>query len=76
MAQNTTTGVRVKIQDLTEYRYTLQERARANEVATQLCQKLARRTGDSWIPVVETYTPSSKTNPTVVTKEDFKRILR
>ena len=77
MAENTTTGVRIKQQDLTGYRYTLRERSRATEVATQLCNKLIRRTGDTnWVPVVETYTPTSVDNPAKVTKDDFKRILR
>jgi len=57
-ARNTTTGQTVKTQDLTGARFTLKQRALAEDAAQQLASKMSSRTGDSWYGFVEEYTPT------------------
>ena len=59
-ARNLTTGQTVKTQDLTGARFTLQQRVLAEDMARQLADKMAARTGDSWVGFVEEYTPSQR----------------
>ena len=57
-ARNLTTHQTVKTQDLTGTRFTLQQRGLAEAYARQLADKMAARTGDSWVGFVEEYTPT------------------
>lgn len=57
-ARNLTTGQTVKNQDLTGARFTLRQRALAENSAEQLAEKMSARTGDPWVGFVEEYTPS------------------
>lgn len=57
-ARNLVTGQTQKIQDLTGARFRLDQRQLAEEVASQLAQKLSARTRQSWVGFVEEYTPS------------------
>lgn len=59
-ARNTITGQTVKNQDLTGARFTLQQHSLAQESADMLAAKMSTRTGDPWIAVVETYTPTQR----------------
>lgn len=59
-ARNTRTGQTVKIQDLTGARFTLSQRGLAQDRADQLAESMTARTGDSWLPFLETYTPSTR----------------
>jgi hypothetical protein len=57
-ARNTVTGQTVKNQDLTGARFTLKQRALAEDSARQLALKMSARTGDAWVGFVESYTPT------------------
>lgn len=59
-ARNTITGQTVKNQDLTGARFTLQQRNLAEESAEMLAEKMSTRTGDPWVAVVESYTPTTR----------------
>lgn len=61
-ARNVVTGQTVKTQDLTGSRFTLQQRALAEEMADQLARKMSDRTGESWVGIVEPYIPSQRNN--------------
>ena len=52
------TGQTVKNQDLTGARLELRQRALAEELASQLADKMTRNTGESWTGFVEQYVPS------------------
>jgi hypothetical protein len=57
-ARNLITGQTVKNQDLTGARLELRQRALAEELASQLADKMSRNTGENWTGFVEEYTPS------------------
>jgi hypothetical protein len=57
-ARNTVTGQTVKNQDLSGGRFTLQQRALAQQQADTLAENLSQRTGDLWKGFVESYTPT------------------
>ena len=57
-ARNLITGQTVKNQDLTGARLELRQRALAEELASQLADKMSRNTGESWTGFGEEYTPS------------------
>ena len=57
-ARRTLTGQTVKTQDLTGARYTLRQRAFAEQAAEQLALKMQDQTNDEWTPIVVEYTPS------------------
>lgn len=57
-ARNTVTGQTVKNQDLTGGRFTLAQRALAQQQADQLAVNMSERTGDAWQGFVESYTPT------------------
>jgi hypothetical protein len=57
-ARNTLTGATVKQQDLTGARFTLAQRAFAQELAVRLAETMTARTGEPWQALVEAYTPS------------------
>lgn len=59
-ARNLVTGQTVKTQDLTGHRFTLQQRPLAQIAAEDLAQKMTKRTGDTWVGFLETYTPSQR----------------
>ena len=52
------TGEVVKSQDLTGARFTLAQRAFAEEVSQQLADKMSARTRRVWVGFVEEYTPT------------------
>ena len=52
------TGETVKTQDLTNNRFTIGQRAQAQEVADQLAVKMQQRTRVTWQGFVQQYTPS------------------
>lgn len=56
-AKNLTTGQRVKTQDLTGARFTLNQAALAQEVADQIAEKQTAKTGQPWVGIVEQYEP-------------------
>ncbi len=60
MARNLTTGQTVKQQDLTGNRYTLAQRAIAQERADQLAVTMGNRTRDTWVGFLTEYTPSTR----------------
>ena len=57
-ARNTVTHMSVKAQDLTGTRFTLAQRALAQESADKLAANMSGRTGELWEGIVEEYTPS------------------
>lgn len=57
-ARNLVTGQTVKNQDLTGARIELRQRSIALELSEQLAAKMARRTGQAWVGMVEVYTPT------------------
>ena len=57
-ARNIITGQTVKNQDLTGARLELRQRALAEELASQLAEKMTRNTGENWTGFVEEYVPS------------------
>lgn len=59
-ARNTVTGQTVKAQDLTGGRFTSNQRALAEDYASQVAEKMTRRTGQQWVGFVESYTPSQR----------------
>ena len=59
-ARNTRTGGSLKQQDLTGARFTLAQSEMAHEQAQRFADSLTARTGDQWVPVVESYTPSRR----------------
>ena len=59
-ARNLQTGQTVKAQDLTGERFTLQQRAIAEDLAQQLALKMTARTGSVWVGFLETYTPTHR----------------
>ncbi len=61
MARNLVTGQTVKIQDLTGNRYTLAQRAIAQDRADQLAVTMENRTRDPWTGYLTEYTPSKRT---------------
>ena len=60
MARNTVTGQTVKTQDVTVVRFTLPQRALAEDIARRLAEKMTARTTEQWQGFVQTYTPSSR----------------
>lgn len=54
------TGQTMKIQDLDGTRMRLDQRWIAEERAAQFAQKQSERTRQTWLPVVEVYTPSQR----------------
>jgi hypothetical protein len=60
MARNTVTGQTVKNQDLTGTRFTQRQRMLAEDMATQLAQRMTARTGDTWQGFVKLYTPTQR----------------
>lgn len=60
MAQCVDTGERIKTQDLTGARFTLNQRALAEDLASQVAARMTQRTNRLWIPLVEQYTPSRR----------------
>ncbi len=58
MARNMITGQTVKNQDLTGDRFTQRQRVLAEDMATQLAQRMTARTGETWQGFVQLYTPS------------------
>lgn len=59
-ARNIATGQTVKSQDLTGVRLELRQRALADQLATQLAEKMTRTTGQAWQGFVEVYTPPDR----------------
>lgn len=59
-ARNQITGQTVKNQDLTGYRFTLHQRALAQESAEQLATKMSARTNQPWVGFVEEYVPTTR----------------
>ena len=59
-ARNSTTGQTVKAQDLSGMRFTAHQRQLAQIAAQQLADKMAARTGDSWVGFLEEYVPSQR----------------
>lgn len=59
-ARNTVTGQTVKNQDLDGSRFTLAQRAIAQELADQLAAKMTARTGETWTGFLEAYTPTTR----------------
>lgn len=57
-ARSTVSNMTVKAQDLTGARFTLAQRALAQESADQLAANMSGRTGEPWMGFVEEYTPS------------------
>ena len=57
-ARSTLTGQTVKNQDLTGARFTLTQRALAQESADRLAESMSARTGHTWTGFVEAYTPT------------------
>lgn len=62
MARNKTTGQTVKIQDMDGLRYTSEQRFLCQERAERLAENMTQRTGDSWLPLIKEYVPSSRKN--------------
>ncbi len=60
MARNLTTGQTVKSQDLTGHRFTMAQRAIAQERADQLAVKMESRTRNPWVGYLVEYTPSQR----------------
>lgn len=60
MARNTVTNVTVKTQDLTGSRFSVAQRALAEDMAQQLAKKMSARTGDLWQGFVVEYTPTHR----------------
>lgn len=50
----------VKTQDLTGARFTMAQRALAEDMARQLAEKMTARTGDAWQGFVEAYVPTQR----------------
>lgn len=59
-ARNMITGQTIKTQDLTGGRFTFAQRALAEEMAQRLAKDLSNRTRQSWIALVEEYTPTQR----------------
>jgi len=59
-ARNIVTGETIKAQDLTGARFTLNQRALAEDRARQLAETMTARTGETWQGFVETYTPTRR----------------
>lgn len=59
MAKCTETGETVKTQDLSGNRFTLRQRALAQEVADQIAEKMNQRTNKNWTGFVKEYIPTS-----------------
>jgi hypothetical protein len=62
MARNISTGQTVKIQDMGGLRYTHEQRFLCQERAEKLAETMTQRTGDSWLPLIKEYVPSSRKN--------------
>ena len=60
MAQNLLTGQTQKSQDLTGARFTHRQRRLAEDMASQMADKLTAKTGEPWQGVVKEYTPSTR----------------
>ena len=60
MARNRRTGETVKAQDLTSSRYQLHQRSACLIEAQRLASQLTERTGDTWQPLIRSYTPSQQ----------------
>ena len=58
--RNTRTGQTVKAQDLTGWKWPLNQRALAQQSGERLAERLYIRSGDKWQVVLETYTPRPK----------------
>ena len=52
------TGQTIKQQDLTGGRFTHAQRSFAQDAATRLAAQLSARTKQTWVGIVEEYTPS------------------
>lgn len=59
MAKNTRTKQTVMLQDLTGYRYDLSEESQALAAAQGLADRMSRRSRETWVAVVKTYTAKS-----------------
>ena len=59
-ARNTVTGQTVKQQDLTGYRYQLDQRKQCQLTADLLAESMTKKTGDIWVGFCEAYTPSKR----------------
>jgi hypothetical protein len=57
-ARSTATGQTLLAQDLTGTRFTIAQRALAEDSAEQFAQRLTQRTGVVWVGFTEEYTPS------------------
>lgn len=60
MARSTTTGRTIKTQDLTGARFELHQRVLAQDLADQVAERMSKRTGETWVGYLETYTPRTK----------------
>jgi hypothetical protein len=60
MARSTVTNETVKEQDLSGGRFTLSQRALAENQARLLAAKMTRRTSDTWLGFVQEYTPTCR----------------
>jgi len=59
-ARNSATGQTVKAQDLTGARFELFQHQLADSAAQSLADKMTARTGATWTPLVERYTPTTR----------------
>jgi hypothetical protein len=59
-ARNIATGQTVVAQDLTGTRFTLAQRALAEDSAEQFALRLTQRTGVMWVGFTEEYLPTSR----------------
>ena len=59
-ARNIVTGQTVKTQDLTGTRFSISQRALAEDAADQLADKMTQRTGELWVGFTEQYSPSTR----------------
>jgi hypothetical protein len=60
MARNRRTGETVKAQDLTGSRYQSHQRHDCLLEAERLSKQLTDRTGDTWQPIIQPYTPTNR----------------
>lgn len=54
------TGQSIKAQDLDGLRMRLDQRWIAEERAAKFAERQSQRTGQTWLPVLEVYTPSQR----------------
>jgi hypothetical protein len=60
MAKNSTTGQTVKVQDMDGLKYTSDQQLFCQQRAEQLAENMTQRTGDSWLPIIKEYIPSTR----------------